>query len=110
MVQSRKASTIATYTALMALVVGIATAGVRLNSDSHAKSNLEKKVTASSINVENSFVVSEGGSRYHIPSCKYMKTILAENIETFPSIEHINHSKYSPCGVCLPSERHARRY
>ena len=48
------------------------------------------------------FVGSKKSDVYHYPNCRYVKTILPENIIWFTSAEDARNHGYRPCKVCKP--------
>jgi len=51
---------------------------------------------------EKMFVGSKKSDVYHYPNCRYVKTILPENIIWFTSAEDARAHGYRPCKVCKP--------
>lgn len=52
--------------------------------------------------VEYQYVGSKKSNKYHLPTCRYAKDIVAENVITFKDKVDAVSKGYEPCGVCKP--------
>ena len=54
------------------------------------------------VSSQGKYVGSVGSTKYHYPSCRFVKEILPENEIWFDSEEDAQSEGYVPCGVCKP--------
>jgi hypothetical protein len=87
---------------LSAAILGIVGTLNYVNSES----DLERKISAADlpIGLNKNLIASVKGNKYHISNCKYMKTILADNVLYFEREDLAEDRGYTACRYCIKSK------